>query len=484
MQSGLVSLARRTGALGALLALVVAGSASAAHLGFAKRQYVDPKLAGGEPFVLADNVHHTLIYTAHEGTTHLYRPGLEYPLDFGANYRNQVNLWRSDDNGRHWHRLNYIGTGFQTNPGKNTGFSDPDLTQDTGGRVYDTGIDLANDSVFSSGDGGKHWGRGTAQCHDGDRPWLAGGHKNEVFMATNTQEAGHQVYRSTDGGNSCSTTGIPDEGDVSGGRTYVGDGKLLYDRKHDQLVEPIVFQNSDGKIIGLGTSTWHRGDSAFKPGAMIPTTLFAHWPAIAIDRGGNTYMVWDTDPRRHDKGGCGNTLTGNGAPGSPLPNAIKVASSSNYGKTWSHPFTVAAPGSARVMWPWIAAGSRGRIAVTWYRTDRLRDPDCQNVTVTIGDAHVFHAASRGKRHIVHAGASRGPIHKHSTVCQGGTTCVATGQDRRLGDFFTNALDPRGCELIASGDTTRLSPLGGPRPTALPILIRQNSGRRLVGKGHC
>jgi hypothetical protein len=25
------------------------------------------------------------------------------------------------------------------------------------------------------------------------------------------------------------------------------------------------------------------------------------------------------------------------------------------------------------------------------------------------------------------------------VCQGGTTCVATGQDRRLGDYFTVAL---------------------------------------------
>jgi hypothetical protein len=37
------------------------------------------------------------------------------------------------------------------------------------------------------------------------------------------------------------------------------------------------------------------------------------------------------------------------------------------------------------------------------------------------------------------------------VCQGGTTCVATGQDRRLGDYFTNALDSRGCVLIATGD---------------------------------
>src|SRR5436853_5196246 len=32
----------------------------------------------------------------------------------------------------------------------------------------------------------------------------------------------------------------------------------------------------------------------------------------------------------------------------------------------------------------------------------------------------------------------GRLIHNDNVCQGGTTCVATGQDRRLGDFFTNA----------------------------------------------
>jgi hypothetical protein len=480
-------LARGAALAGSALAMLVAAAptASADPLGFAPRQFVDSELAGGEPLVLADNVHKTLLYTAHEGTTHIYRPGLEYPLDFGSNYRNQVNLWYSDNDGRDWQRLNYLGTGFFTNPAENTGFSDPDLTQDAGGRVYDTGIDLANDAVFSTPDGGKTWDKGTVQCHDGDRPWLAGGRSKEVFMATNTVEDGHAIYRSTDGGMTCSAEGIPDQGETAGGKTYVGNGKLLYDRPHDQLVEPIVFQNADGDLVGLGTSTWHRGDPEFKPGAMIPTTIFSHWAAIAIDEGGTTYMVWDTDPRRDDGNGCGDTLTGNGASGSPLPNAIKLAYSRDYGKSWSRPISVSRRSSSRVFWPWIAAGSAGRVAVTWYRTDRLRDPDCQPVTVRIQDAHVFHATSDTRRTIERTVASGGPIHENSTVCQGGTTCVATGQDRRLGDFFTNALDPRGCELIASGDTTRPNPVtGGPRPTALPILIRQNSGRSLVGPGSC
>jgi hypothetical protein len=476
----MIRTARLPAALASALALVVlavgTGTATAATFGFGQRQYVDPELAGGEPFVLADNVHKTLIYTAHEGTTHLYQPGVAYPFDFLGNYRNQVNIWYSDDNGTNWKRLNLLDY-----PPTYTGFSDPDLTQDTGGRVYNTGIDLVNDALFSSADGGKRWDKGTPNCYGGDRPWLAGARPEEVFLATNTNEDGHQVFRSTDGGNTCSATGVPDDGNV-GDWSYTGNGKLLYDAVNDQLVEPITFQSDDG--IALGVSTWHRGDPEFTPGAMIPTTMLAHWPAIAIDRGGTTYMVWDTDPRKDDGKGCGDTLLGNGNSGSPLPNEIKLAWSRDYGKTWSTPITIASGSANRVFWPWIAAGDPGKVAVTWYASDRLADLDCEQSTVSIYSAHVSNATGK-KSSVQTAEVSHGPIHVSSTVCQGGTTCVATGQDRRLGDFFTNALDPRGCELIASGDTTRPDPVtGGPRPTALPILIRQNSGPALVGKGSC
>jgi hypothetical protein len=61
----------------------------------------------------------------------------------------------------------------------------------------------------------------------------------------------------------------------------------------------------------------------------------------------------------------------------------------------------------------------------------------------------------------------------------------TGQDRRLGDFFTNSIDSRGCVFIASGDTTKPDPVtGGARAIALPIFLRQDSGAALVGGGDC
>src|SRR4051812_46422503 len=163
-------------ALAVLVGALALAAPASAVLTFHAPQLLDSKIGGGEPIAFTDRVHGTVIYTSHEGTTHLYRNGAlgSSMTDFIVNYRNQVNIWTSKDSGNSFDRVDYMGTGFATDPLHNSGFSDPDLTQDAGGRIYDTGIDLANDALFSSPDGGLTWDRGTLQCHEGDRPWLAG----------------------------------------------------------------------------------------------------------------------------------------------------------------------------------------------------------------------------------------------------------------------------------------------------------------------
>src|SRR5438067_68542 len=258
---------------------------------FAPPVYVDQQLAGGEPEVFADTLHGRLIYSSHEGTTHLYRDGLVSSpwgdFSFVANYCNQVNIWTSPDGGANWYRDRYLGSPCPTSPAINTGFSDPDLTQDAGGRVYNTGIDLVNDALFSSIDGGKTWDRGTAQCHDGDRPWLAGGKADQVWLGTDTVEgsgSGHTVFVSNDGGNSCSATGIADNGPLADGGSWTAFGKRNYDKPNGSVVEPAIFQHGDG-TFGVGISVMPAGGSLFTPheGAR-GTSMYAHWPAIAIDK--------------------------------------------------------------------------------------------------------------------------------------------------------------------------------------------------------
>jgi hypothetical protein len=478
---------RMAGVFAAAFAVVAAiapiqALAEGPAIGFDKPLFVDTDLAGGEPLIFADYKHGTIIYSSHEGTTHLYRPGFTAPLGdlaFTANYRNQVNIWTSKDGGATWQRTVFGQTGFATDPSKNTGFSDPDLTQDEGGRVYDTGIDLANDALFSSNDGGFTLDKGNADCHDGDRPWLAGAKKDEAFMAADGNTSGHVIVRSGDGGDSCETTEVPDN--ATGRNGY---GKMYYDHNTEQLMEPELYFGDDGNVNAIGLATWSRGQKEFTPHPITTTTLFGHFPSIGIDAADNIYLTWDTNERdANGKGGC------NAGP-TPLPNKIQLAISKDHGITWTVR-TIAAPANARVMWPWMVAGDAGKVSIVWYQTDRITDPDCANSDdpqpkYSLMEAQLFDATNPDSTATVVDAAGR-PI-STGGVCQGGTTCVATGQDRRLGDYFTNAIDARGCVIIASGDTTTKDPAtGNELPTSRPIFIRQSSGPPLftgTGTGDC
>lgn len=456
-------------ALSALAAL--SATAEAAPLDFTVPTYVDQQLGGGEPIVFADPVHHTLIYSSHEGTTHIYRPGLasQTTFTFAGGYRNQVNVWTSKDNGLSWQRSNFNGTGFTQNPAQNSGFSDPDLSQDDGGRVYNTGINLASQALFSSGDGGVTWDRGNPQCRPGDRPWVVGARKDEVFFATNTLEdaISQRVFVSTDGGQTCSTEGIQAYGDG-----WAGNGKMYYDRSRDSLVVP-----ANGEA-GLGVATWKRGEPAFTFHKVSDANIYAHWAAIILDDAGGLYLTYDDDPRADGtEGGCNGDQT-------PLANSIRYVYSPDLGRTWKPPVTVARPTGRRVFWPWLAAGEKGRINVAWYETDKVVDLACQNADISVKTATVTGAHTDNPTFVTVDPIGR-PISQNSNICQSGTTCVATGEDRRLGDFFTNAINEQGCVMIATGDTHSLDPVtGGQRPISLPLFSRQISGPPLRGGGDC
>jgi len=127
-------------------------SVKPAPLAFGKPSYIDKRRAGGEPVsIVAEDG--SIIVSAHAGTTHLYKDPAAAPGagDFAVGYYNQTLNWRSADGGKTW---KYVGTaGAEEGPHSptSTGFSDPDLTMDAGGKIYNVEINLANVSVFYSG---------------------------------------------------------------------------------------------------------------------------------------------------------------------------------------------------------------------------------------------------------------------------------------------------------------------------------------------
>jgi hypothetical protein len=512
-------------------ALAVLGSvhgSSAAGVSF-HTDYVDPARGGGEPFVIYSHAGHDLVFSSHEGTTLTQSSNVTGgtncdinvgdPLNSGGyicTYDNQVNIWSSSDGGNTWqHQLG--------NPTA-TGFSDPSLSEDectSSGQcnIYDTGIDLANDAMFASPDGGNTWAAGTAQCHDGDRPWLAGGKYGEGFLATNTEESGHTIFHATvtqdpvthqNVALTCSTTGIGDGG---------GQGQIYYNHHDGSLLEPKVVNNHYGIGVLPNASAFNTtfidrtaNGPAFGPGRL------SHWPAIAISTdtsaaapNGTVYIVWDTAPRDTNaphngcSGATGSAIGGN----TLLQNAVYLAYSNDEGQTWSQPITIANSGGT-VQWPWIAAGANGNVSVVWYQANQVTDPDCDSANLvctaagsscptqwSIAEENLYGVTSGSptteRVNVVQdpvPGASTSNPHPNGTihvgkVCEGGTTCAATGEDRRLGDYFTNALDQNGCVMIASGDTIQNDPTTGlPLPNSLPIFAKQVSGPSLTTGADC
>ncbi len=433
-----------------------AASERPAPLSFKKPVYIDRDKAGGEPvsIVAQDG---SIIVSAHAGTTHVYKDPEAAPGggDFASSYYNQTLNWRSTNGGKTW---KYVGTaGQETGPHSptSTGFSDPDLSMDAGGNIYNVEIDLANVSVFASPDDGQSWPTANPVAASGDRPWVTGAEDDEVFLYVNLPK---QLWRSTNGGLVFELVS----------QNFPATGKLLVDTLNPKtgLVGP---SNSGIAISPDDGVTW---ESYAAP--LGRSTQF--FGAVAVDRAGWVYVA-------NAGGYAGSSDT--------TPNG---SVSFNYFNRETKKFA-AAPINIDIpkgdaLWPWIIAGDDGRAAVTWYQTFPDKPDQFFVYVAYTTNAHgSYVTCSDGSKSFVPpqfqvANASGRPIHK-GKICLQGTTCNANpsfeGGDRRLGDFFTVNFDHKGNIFIASADTMLRNPLEGPKPVANPIFIGQKGGDRLLVK---
>src|SRR5207253_2163102 len=76
--------------------------------------------------------------------------------------------------------------------------------------------------------------------------------------------------------------------------------------------------------------------------------LLAHWPAFDVDRDGNLYIVWDE--------GGGNKAR---------PAGIYYSYSTNQGRNWAPAVRIDRDANTDI-WPWIAVGDPGRVAIAWF----------------------------------------------------------------------------------------------------------------------
>jgi LPXTG-motif cell wall-anchored protein len=472
------ALALCTGALLAVPALAGTTAASAAPpaaagrtcpapaaLTFAEPKYVDTTRAGGEPLVatLPDG---RLIYSAHAGTTHFFTPEAPAPgtAAFVQNYTNQTYVWTSDDDGATWEfRPRFL-------PPDNapaTGFSDPEVAIDAAGNVYFSEINLANVAVSKSTDNSETY---TLQNFFGailtDRQWMEADREDELYFVANafgggtgvppSPGLGHYITKSTDGGATFSTN-VPD---TEGG---AGIGDIRVDKRTGTVYE--THHPSYGTSSGtLSMASFRNARS----GDLTPeTTVIAedvnavsHWPTFDLDPEGNLYVVWDESGRGEREAG------------------VWFASSTDGARTWSAPVRVDRTDDTDI-WPWLAVGDKGRVAISWLEADvALPENDAETTgdhgwrIVGAATTTGLGCAGGGTPSFSVATATKEPVHT-GTICQGGTTCQAALIDRRLGDYFSMEVDGTGRMYMGYSDT-RI-----PGAVSLPGFVRQSGGPSLL-----
>ena len=428
-------------------------------LKFGKPSYIDKKRAGGEPVAITAE-DGSIIVSAHAGTTHVYKePSAAAGADdFAVGYTNQTLNWRSDNGGKTWKYVGLFGQEAGPHTLTSTGFSDPDLTMDAAGRIYNTEIDLANVAVFSSPDDGQSWPRGNPIVASGDRPWVTGAQKDEVFLYVNLPK---QIWRSTNGGLTWSL--------VAANNDVGSDGKMLVDplNKKKGLLGPlseggVAISKNDGK-------SWKT-----YPAPLGKSTQF--FGTIGVDRKGWIYAA--------NAGGY------TGSADTTLDGEVTFNYFNRKTNKWAKkPVKIPMP-KGDALWPWLIAGDDGRVAVVWYQTLKgSQDKFYAFAAYTTNGHGTTVTCSDGSKKFVPprfdvVNASRRPIHK-GKICLSGTACNANSNfeagDRRLGDFFSVNFDHKGRIHIVSGDTMLQNPLGEEKPVGNPIYIEQTKGAKLLKK---
>lgn len=428
---------------------------------------VDTVRAGGEP-VIAVLPSGTILISAHPGWTH-YHPS-EDPTHVGTELLTPANaqsyLWRSTDGGETWSHVNLAGLPVDNLPRSAAlGVSDPEFTVMADGTVCGTDLlALATSSTSCSHDDGVTWittGNPIAAGGPNDRQWLAS--HGEEFYFTANYFVDHHIRASTNHG-------------------------LTWERRGDvPCSQDLVANPATGALyvacnagIGISTDGGWNWEVRRVPEELAPRGGQRVMAEPALDADGNVWVTWTEGEDRLFVGGTPDE-------GLTWPWIVEVTPHFNL---WSQDpgvdptdfggVAVSPMGTnGSYVWPWISAGSGGRLAVTWIGGFSETPSGAYNDPWFLFTAFVLDADT-DEPTVVVRNLSGTPIHK-GPICQSGTTCQVTSMtgsdsgDRRLGDFFETTVDADGYLHATVSDTfTQRDDV-----VSHPLYVRQVGGVRLL-----
>jgi hypothetical protein len=476
----------------AAAASVPAGAASPAAPVFGHEVVIDHQRSGFEPDIVVTSKN--VLYSS---------------VPNGSSQAHSF-IWNSLDGGQSWQLIpGQFGFGKPlTCP---QGGGDTELQRDAGDNLYLSDLqNLSNLSNAVSTDGGKTFNFSCTSAPNTpvDRMWYASHGKlgdpdfaiyeeyDAVLSNTNPSNLpGNQLVEivSHDGANftpvinsnpsvECLGGGaincVTNEEGLPGNQILNSKGELVIAHSGNDGNSVFV---SIGKPTTTGTgqaavttATWQdirvNGDvcpdkSSSAPGICGST----NFPTIAQDTAGNLYLVNSAQGQGADKG----------------PYNVYVNVSKDAGHTWGPSIKVSKDGSNA--FPWITAGSSGRVAVAWYHANEESEKNdytfdgLEHAEFSVQVAQSIDALAATPHYSV-VTATEHPM-KYGPICTAGTACAVTMGDRSLGDYLNLGVDQDGGLALVYVDDTSNSfttgPTGAIAENGPPVYQKQIGGPTMI-----
>ena len=363
-------------------------------------------------------------------------------------------IHRSTDNGLEFHVDSPVGLRPDAPPGG----GDTDITVDDQGNHYFVDLEsLINLSTAVSSDNGNTWRKNPLAVPNSsvDRQWYAvdngptsAASDNTIFLAFHETPVGTYIYSSPGSTGPADPVGglVWQNASANSPSPLASDttcGQMRFDKVKRYLYYPCNEGDHMRMTIGHVAPGQRTGIKFYNvalpasPGGGGPGHVF---PAVATDSAGNVYAAWiDT-----------------------ADSNVYYSVSTDQGTTWTVPVKVNAAPSNTAEFIWAQAGAPGTLALGWYATDTLGQPDSfpswgndpQGATAVKwwGYAGVITSAASLAPTVAQQRFTEKPMH-YGQICNQGLGCTTSGGDRTMADYFGFNFDKSGALRIVYNDTT-------------------------------
>ena len=306
-----------------------------------------------------------------------------------------------------------------------------------------------------------------------DRQWLVFTDEKTVFLNYNRLAVGYTVQKSTDGG---LTYGLPMTVSPGGGR--IGPMRAIL-TPGDVDSSIVYFPSYRGTNITLIRSMENGAEGSWGECNVQDVELdpSAGFVVADHDEDGNIYIAYSQKGAPDDEG-VGNDTYVVVVPKEKVA-ACETVDVDPVGTQKA--LRVNRDDVETTVMPWLVAGGEpGRIAVTFYGTKSLGDPDSGefrgawdayvNMSLNALDANPTWSQTKVTTH---------PMH-YDSICLNGTICAALMGDRSLVDYFAMDLDPVTGRLQVVYNNTAKKPNEAAGHVGHPIVVTQETGPSLLG----